>query len=380
MITHLVAVLMLLLSACSWAQEPSQADPGFLQARDGKLFRGGREYRAVGVSMPYALSIFAGNMNREIERASFATSREQFAQRIAAAAAGGLAFIQFAIRPPMDEHIDVKDYWIAMDDLMATCRNHGIKVMPALCASPYPFQGSTDERLAAVLDEHSKTHAWVYRFASAVVKRYKDDPNIIAWNLPPYTSFASSRHGIMGPDDRLSLPETVRFYAQLASFIKMTDPHHAIFVNEKDCVRAMECRLWGIDMIDGAAAKADIDALGRQGLLDGLTIWDCGPDIRPVAGQLRGGEYTIQVVQRDRQAGMPILVSGVSFGPAYYGQDVVDDWTIRRIDNLESAGANLIEVCDWDLQGPSKLMGRVVDFNRAYGSLPSSFKETPSNF
>jgi len=237
----------------------------FVSCDGRKLMLNGREYRAIGVNIPNLHNSYFGTWQHNIEKyGTHEKAKKAMVTAVKDAAASGFKFIRFFANPGYPRAIDMiyaKDpgrYWKLMDEVFELCRQHNLKLVPALNMQPGWFPAYYQEPCQAIFDPKSKTHKAVYKYIREFVTRYKDDPNILMWelgnegmlhsdvdmkdkkNLPGgcFTGGKNKRE-IKTSEDSLTWDMYIRLYKEQTKFIKKIDQNH--LVTSGDAAVRPEC-------------------------------------------------------------------------------------------------------------------------------------------
>jgi len=383
---------------------------GFVKAQGGKLFLNGKEYRAVGVNIPFMSTLYFGTFLKisqlygTPEQAKKATI-----DAIVDADKSGVAFIRFFASPGYPRDIDLfygKDkeaYWRKMDELFALCKRHHLKVIPSL-GSILGWQHYYNEDRQAILDPNSKSHKAAYGYIREFVTRYKDDSTVLLWELnnegmhfadldmqgmpaPPkdcYTEGAARREKLTRQDS-LTWDMMLRIYKEQASFIKELDPNHP--VTSGDAGVRMECtsrretfpdfrfrsdtlREWVSNNLASQVEPLDVMSFHNYGNFTSSDVF--GFKGMSSLDMLRVEVHAAQAAQ------MPIFFGELGGSNPSIGNDPGAKWARQAIDVLDHEGASLIALWVWhfprqpehtfDSKSQPELVKRLATFNRKHGS------------
>ena len=401
LMTLVMAALLGFSVSSAVLAESVKPEPVFLTARGGKLYFGEKEYRAIGINMPYVSRVFTGQMNGAVKPDCSQHLPADSEEKLKDAAAHGFAFVRLFAYPNSPEEIawywkNKEAYWQRMDEFFALCRRIHLKVIPSLGMFPhYCFSPYTGEPVQAIIDPGSKTHKLMYEFVGEMVSRYKNDPNILMWEiqneglLHADVSFSKERKDI------LTFDEFIKFYREAATFIKKNDPNH--LVTGGDCCprkESMSLRMGTPGRIDTLREHLSNDLAAQTDPLDVFSIHTYGPNApTPKAtyhekdadgyelfpGNLRAGDYMIAQVRAAHAANIPVLIGELGQIHPYYNEDGKAVWTCEMIDRLESEGVSLIALWVWrfpeqpqftfDSKSQPALVQRSAAFNKKYGAL-----------
>ncbi len=154
---------------------PSGAPP-FLVARGGELYLNGKPYRAVGINMPFFTRVFTGQMAQNDAYDCQVQPAEAAVAKLKRASANGFEFVRFF---------------------------------------GYP---------------NSRMHGLIYDYAAKMVSRYKDDPNILMWEITNEGFLKADvvPAGSRDPKDTMSFAQFQQLYKEAAAHIKKHDPNHLV--------------------------------------------------------------------------------------------------------------------------------------------------------
>ena len=382
---------------------------GFVEAQGTNLLLDGRPYRAIGVNVPHLSDGYMGTWHhwREIYG-----TREKMRQTIVAAVEDAerhkLAFIRFFASPGYPKgtaELYTKDpaaYWKQMDELFALCRRHNLKLIPSLGVL---FKWSLDcrEPHIAVLDTGTKTYKATYGYLREFVSRYKDDPNVLMWELQN-EAFLHADVDMKGrrakpqgvyPPGAPPVPETytreysftfdmlVRAYKETTAFIKGLDPNHLVTSGDSGVREESMCRretfpnfVWRTDTI-----REHLSNLleSQPEPLDVFSIHMYGNSTsRRKVGSLPHLDFLRCRVRAVHAARAPLFVGELGQSNPHFRDDPEAKWTREAIDMLDEEGVALTALWVWhfpwqdkDFNIPSgaaqpQLMQRVADFNATY--------------
>ena len=166
-----------------------QAGDGFVRRDGAKLTLDGREYRAIGMNSPDLFASYAGIFYHLRECfGTEETARRHMVTAVEEAEKHQIAFLRFYASgfwpKDMKLYFDAPDkYWARMDELMALCRKHHVRLIPSIFFHIYLWPLICGEDYQAIADPKSKTYRAMHGYATELVSRYKHDTNILAWEL-----------------------------------------------------------------------------------------------------------------------------------------------------------------------------------------------------
>jgi len=385
---------------------------GFVRAEGTRLLLEGREYRAIGVNVPHLSQGYMGTWFhwREIYGTQ-EKMRQAIVDAIVDAAQHRLAFIRFFAHPgyPKDTAElywrDKEAYWRQMDELLALCRKHRIRLVPCLGAI-LRWHHEAQEPMTAIADPESKTHQLAYGYIQEFVSRYKDDPVILMWELDNEAFLradvdqegrANIPRGCFPPNfvgyrEKLSRADSLRFdmlvrvYKEMASFIKKLDPNHLVTSGDSGVRRESVSRRetfphfqYRTDTLREHLAHL---LMSQPEPLDVFSIHAYGSfEGTDAIGPLPHLEYLRARVRALHAARAPVFVGELGQQPPF-GLDPEAQWTRAAIEVLEEEGVALIALWVWhfpwqDRQhlnipcgaAQPRLMERVAAFNARWAGL-----------
>jgi mannan endo-1,4-beta-mannosidase len=229
-----------------------QAGEGFVRRDGAKLTLDGREYRAIGMNCPDLFASYAGIFYHLHE--CFGTpeaARQAMIAAVQEAENHRIAFLRFYASgfwpKDMRLYFDAPEqYWARMDELLSLCRKHHIRLVPSIFFHIYLWPLICGEDYRAIADPNSKTYRAMHNYATELVSRYKDDTNILAWELSN-EMFLAADVNMAGRDapgsgvmlspttkTKLTLNESLttatilKFYGDMTAHIRRIDPNHLV--------------------------------------------------------------------------------------------------------------------------------------------------------
>src|ERR1035438_7363711 len=400
-----------ILAALTWSAPLLADEAGFVTRQGAKLMLDGREYRAIGVNVPHLHQIYNGTWFHIREKyGTPEKAREVALAAIDDASSSGLAFIRFFAAPgyPRDQAMlydkDPAEYWRLMDELFAYCRRKNVKLIPSLQTIPGPFQifGETGQ---AIRDPQSKTYAWVHRYVTEFVTRYRDDPTVLMWELlnegmlkadvemlgrkllPKGVFPAGATPRVDGNnDDSLSFAMLRKLYREHAAFIHSLDAHHLVTSGDA-CVRA-ECTsrretfpnfkfrsdTWAEWLANNLASQPEP--------LDVYSYHFYGNDAPAGPNQPWSGMTTLDmmrgVIDATLASGRPVFIGELGANPNNRA-DPEGKWLVKCFDAMETEGVSLMALWVWHFNWQPEftmssetypaVVKRAGEFNRRHAGL-----------
>ncbi|MHB1001482.1 MAG: cellulase family glycosylhydrolase [Armatimonadota bacterium] len=261
-----ILILSILVCSVLTGITVARAD-SFLKADGAKLTLDGKPYRAIGMNAPDLFSRYAG-LGLNINEANKAENRKASIDSILDAETNKIAFFRFwasAFWPvEMQLYFDNPDqYWKSMDEVFALCRQHHIKLIPSIFFHHNLWPMICEENASAIIDPNSKTFKAMHNYAKELVTRYKDDPNVLMWEI--------TNEGFLGADvqmegrdapgagvylpnakltktkwvkeDSLTTDMLLKFYTEMTRYIKSIDPNHMVTSGDagvRDCSQSLK--------------------------------------------------------------------------------------------------------------------------------------------
>ncbi len=381
----------------------------FAKAEGTRLTLGGKEFRAIGVNVPH---LSQGYMGTWFHWRRIYGTRERMRQAIIEAILDAkrhdVAFIRFFASPGYPKGTaelylkDKDEYWRQMDELFELCRTHNVRLMPSLGVL---FKWSLDcgELQTAVLDPDSKTHATTYGYVREFVTRYKDDPNVLMWELqneaflradvnmqdrpakpkgvyPPGTNSCREKYTL---EDSFRFDDLVRFYKEMTAFIKTIDQNHLVTSGDSGVREESVCRRetfpdfkWRNDtlrehlsnLLESQPDPLDVFSLHLYGNFA----------TRRKVANLPHLDFLRHRVRALHAAKRPVCMGELGQSDPHFQADSEAKWARAAIDMLDEEGVALIALWAWHFPWQNKdfnipngeaqplLMKRVRDFNQRY--------------
>jgi len=150
---------------------------GVLQRWGMDLVLEGRPFRAVGVNkFDLALQFIRGG-----------EEREQARRALADIAGAGFTVVRFGAVGFYPRDLELwpsPEYWRRWDDLVATARGHGLRLVPVLVWNTYLFPDLAGESVQDMMtNRDSRSRQYLELYVHQVVSRYRDEPTILFWEL-----------------------------------------------------------------------------------------------------------------------------------------------------------------------------------------------------
>ena len=244
--TQRLLCIVLLASLCLVAGTVPAAGNGddkpvFLRRVGTDLLLGDRPFRIVSVNKFDLLARFLRGGD----------DRTQAEQAIADAAAHGFTVIRIAgvgyYPADMTLWPNEQIFWPRYDDLLETCRKHGVRLILTINWNVYLFPDMAGECVQDMLtDKDSRSRAYLWLWTHQLVSRYRDNDTVLFWELSneinlladlafmhPYgRSDANPVHlgasHMRLPRDNYTTEQMIPYLRELAGFIRSIDPNHLI--------------------------------------------------------------------------------------------------------------------------------------------------------
>ncbi|MCL5103611.1 MAG: glycoside hydrolase family 5 protein [Armatimonadetes bacterium] len=244
MLTRVLCVVscILILAGASFSPAfPSETKAeGFLTRRGTELLLDGKPFRAVSLNKA---DLFWHCLEGDAETQQELDAIKKIAEHdFRVIRFGAIGFYPKA----MNLWADAK-YWERMDKIFAEARKYGVKLVPVLIWNWYLFPDMSKETVQDMLtDRDSKSRQYSDLYVSQVVSRYKDDPNVLYWEitnelnlnadlefLRPYGYSHLNAVDEGCPPMRVRLDnytteQMISFLRETARLIRRIDPNHLI--------------------------------------------------------------------------------------------------------------------------------------------------------
>lgn len=384
---------------------------GFVAVQGSRLMLGDREYRAIGANMPNLSGAFLGTWFHTAEKyGNAAGAREAMLAGLHDASESGLRFIRFFADPgyPRDRAMlydrDPEAYWRGMDELVQTCAELNLKLIPSLGTIPGPY-GIFGEAGQAILDPDSLTYEAVHRYIREFVTRYRDDPTILMWELVNEAMLGADVEmegrkllpaGVYPPGanprvdgtngDSLSFAMIQQLYREQTAYIKSLDPNHPVTSGDAavrpECTSRRETfpdfrfrrdtwREWLGNNLLSQPEPLDVFSFhfyGHFGAEEGQEAW--------------GGQEPLDAMRRlvraAHAAEAPVLIGELGAQPDNRA-DEGNAWVRAAIDAMEQEGTSLMTLWVWhftwqpgftlDSASAPELVSRARAFNERWAPL-----------
>lgn len=407
-----VLPIVLIAFAClaavpSFAESAPRQKP-FLRAEGSKLFLGEKEYRAIGINMPYASRVFTGQMQGVATPDCFLRPPEEMAKWVKEAAENGFSFLRFFGYPNTPAEIDwylanKEEYWKKMDEFFAMCREVDLKLIPALGIYPnFHHTPHTGEKTSAILDPESQTHRQIYDYVREMVTRYKDDPNVLMWEISNEVFLKAdvTPAGSKRPEDLMTFDQLKQMYREATDFIKAIDPNHLVTSGDAHVRHESMSRRRGtklrmdtlrehlVNQLDSQSEPIDVASLHYYGPqaagYDGKFSFKDAEGNGIFPGNQRVMDAMLTSVRVFHLAGVPMFLGELGQQYPFLNQDSKATWLIPAIKALDEEGVSLVALWVWrfpeqpmytiDPEKDPELVKVARELNRKYGTLPKSCK------
>jgi len=379
----------------------------FVRAEDAGLTRAGAPFRAVGFNQP---DLFSSVLLHEAE------GRAKSFEAIDDASRSRVRFLRFWASGfwPRDMKLYFTEkpaYWARMDEVFRHAREKDVMLLPSLFWMSYLWSDLCDEPRGKIADPNSKTYQAMRTYATELVSRYKDDPNVLMWELGNEYFLSADLDASRNPkahgagakalgtrpartrEDSLTTDQLVAFYANMTAHLHAIDPNHLVTSGDsgpRPTSRSLRenfpKQVWKEDSLadhmaslrQGQARPLDVICIHYYGNRDG----SFPPDEKPsrVGGlSNKGLELLTEYARAVTSAGMPLFVGELGQHDPRFIEDSEARFACAAIDLLEKEGADLIALWAWHFSPHPRetvtgstypaLLKRVSEFNRlhAYG-------------
>jgi mannan endo-1,4-beta-mannosidase len=403
---------LLLLMASTWllAGVGAADASGSVTAQGTQLMLDSKEYRAIGVNVPHLHQIYMGTWFHLAQiYGTPEKARQAAVDAILDAERSRVAFIRFFATPGYPRDIaklywkDPERYWRLMDELFALCRQHHVRLVPSLGVIT-EWHLACGEPTQAILDPKSKTYQATYRYVREFVTRYKDDPNVLMWELQneaflladlnmtghqfpglgiyPEGAAAIREKGTL--EDSLTFAMLQKAYREITAFVKGIDPNHLVTSGDadvRDCSESLRESfpdpIWTLDSLRQHLSNL---LASQPEPLDVFSIHAYGPGHNAaLPGNLSGLDYSRCLIRALHSALCPVFVGELGNAHPSFREDPEAKWTRSAIDMLEQEGVALAAIWVWHFPWQPELTvsgethpllaRRIAQFNREYAGL-----------
>lgn len=407
----LVVVLLTAAPRLRLADDPAANSAGsaiaaardeFVRADGPGLTRHGAPFRAIGFNQPdlFSAILLDGDAGRTRTLAA-----------IDDASRSGVRFLRFWASGywPSEMRLYFTNpaaYWAAMDEVFKAAREKGVMLVPSIFWLHYLWPDLCDEPRSAIADPASKTRSAMWKYATEIVTRYKDDPNVLMWEIGneyflsadldagmnPKADGAGGKHLGTRPErtaaDSLTTDMLRSFYTAITTHVHALDPNHLVTSGDAG-PRATSLSLrknfpkpvWDEDglrdhlasLLTATPQPLDVMSIHAYGNLDGA--FPAGQTPERVGGlSVRGVDFLTVLARTAEAARMPLFVGELGQHDPGFSTDLEAGFARAAIDALEHEGGDLIALWAWHFpQQPESnvtgathpsLLERVQEFNR----------------
>ncbi|MCE5199521.1 MAG: cellulase family glycosylhydrolase [Armatimonadota bacterium] len=384
---------------------------GFVKADGTGLMLDGKPYRAMGANAPDLFVAYSG-AGLGVQPQDRGKERQRAVDAILDAEKNKIAFFRFwatGFHPiEMKLYFDnPNEYWKNMDEVFNLCRQHNIKLVPSIFWEIGLWPLICEEDRSAIVDPNSRTYKAMHKYAREIVTRYKDDTNVLMWELLnegflgadvqmegrdlgggdvylPTTKLKRSKYN---SGDSLTVPILKQFYIEMTTYIKSLDPNHMVESGDagvRDCSQSLResfpDQVWVRDtfrqhvgnLLASQPAPLDVFCQHLYGSLD--------PNFEPdQITKLSALDYFTCTIRAVDAARMPQYIG--EFGQVFPSFDKDPDAKFARtfIDLMDKEGVDLASVWVWHFpwqpennvtsQSHPLLVKRIAQFNEKYAGL-----------
>lgn len=403
---RIIATVLVVLATASagWAS-------GFVQP-DGKggLVLDGKPYKAIGVNMPTLFSDYiAASLTTKDHYGTAEKSRQHVIDGVNDASKHSIAFMRFWPSAYWPANMTLyfenpQKYWESMDEVFALCRSKHVKLVPSIFFNIELWTMWYGEDRQAIIDPNSKSYAAMHKYAKEIVSRYKDDTNVLMWELsnenflsadvnqegrqaPHFTAYQPGAPNIKENynfKDSLTTDMIQKFYKDMASYIKSIDPNHMVESGDasvRDCSLSLRKSFpnseWNRDTLRENVAS---DLYAQCEPLDMISLHCYGPDPSyKCPGSVSTLEYGLAIINAAHAAHLPVFVGETGCIDPSFKKDPTAKWTMDAIDAYEKSGADLVAVWAWYFPDQAEntftsaslpgLVKRIEQFNKKHNSI-----------
>jgi len=156
----------------------TEASPKGLYVKDGKLMRGGAEFRAMGINYNTCFSNYIINKDNPEFVEGFRILKEDYNIPFIRFMGGSFAHTGWKLYTD-----DPEEYFRRFDLLVKTAEKEGLGLIPSLFWYVVTMPDLAGEPVSALGDPNSKCRAFMRQYIRDVVGRYKDSPAIWGWEV-----------------------------------------------------------------------------------------------------------------------------------------------------------------------------------------------------
>lgn len=360
------------------------AGDGFVTREGAKLVLNGHEYRALGMNTPELFVSHAGIFFHLHEiYGTKENARQTMVTAVEEAEKHQIAFLRFYASGfwPKDMKLYFEapeQYWAELDAVMALCRAHHVRVIPSIFFQYNLWPMLCGEDYSAIADPESKTYRAMHQYATELVSRYKDDRNVLAWELSNEMFLAAdiNMEGRDGPPqgcllnpsksnktklsvkDSLTTAAILKFYRDMAEHLQKLDPNHLVTSGDagpRTCSASLResfpNAVWTQDSLRQHLASllnSQPEPLGLISLHHYGSLSTREPEAT-VAG-LANLELLRAEVRCLHAAGSPVFLGELGHTKPTLQEDPEATYLRAAIDLMESEGVSLASVWAWYLR------------------------------
>ena len=227
---------LLMATGCLRSSAISQG----LYVQSGTLMRSGEPYRAMGINYNNCfVSLLKDAENRDFVE-GFRILKKEY----------NIPYIRF-MACPFHHHEwalyaeNPDEYFRRMDLLVEEAERQGLGLIPSLFWSGVAVPDHMNEPLSALGDETSRSRAFIRKYTTDMVARYKDSPAIYGWelgneyllaaDLPETNHLPPKKHGSKQPRtkaDKLLRPMLLDLYRDFHRTVRKIDPDRIIVTGD----------------------------------------------------------------------------------------------------------------------------------------------------
>ena len=387
------------------------APAGFVTRSGSKLMLNGKEYRAIGVNQPDLFDSYLGvGIHLAYLYGTPEKAKAHTIKGVMEAEKSGIAFIRFVASGfwPVDQKMyfdNPAQYWAKMDEVFALCRDHHLKLVPSIFFNGDMWADLCNEPKQSILDPNSKTFKAMHKYAQEIVSRYKDDPNVLQWEIGneyflasdlPIASASTPEEAISslglkpkrGPEDGMTFEMLRKFYIEMTTFIKSIDPNHMVTSGDAGPrTESWELKVsypntrWRKDTLREYLSNL----LGSQpDPLDTISIHYYGSltqfDPAYCIAGLTWLEQLRAMVRAIHAANTPVFIGEFGNTKPTLTEDKESKHPLAALDLVEQEGVSLTCIWAWyfpwqpdnDMRAETHpaLLKRVMEFNKKYAAQP----------